>query len=409
MGNTRLLVFAVIAQLPIAPSASAQASAAPSPDTVAVRSGSLTLRALLWKPLGTGQFPAVLFNHGSYTSDNPIHSEEPELLGPVFARHGYVFLFLFRRGIGLSADQGPADGDLMAQALRARGQPGRNEVQLQLLQGEELNEVQAGLEFLRSLRIVDARRVAVAGHSFGGSLSLVLGARDTSVRAVVSFAGSARSWDGSPELRARLLKAVRHAPAVFFIHAANDYSTAPGKTLAAEMRRLGRPQRLRIYPVVGSTQHEGHNLIYRIVTTWEGDVFGFLHEFIGPSPRDTTRGVVLSAGCLGGFTGGGRGVTLFPSGRLFRWSQPRHVSAERDSVLVKVDSGLAARLQRRLEGAKFQQIELHQPGNMSCFLSASEGSATHEAVWPINQDERLPGPVRSIYQELMRAGLAEAK
>jgi hypothetical protein len=40
------------------------------------------------------------------------------------------------------------------------------------------------------------------------------------------------------ELRARLYDAVRHAPPVLFLHAANDYSTASGEGLAA---KLGTP------------------------------------------------------------------------------------------------------------------------------------------------------------------------
>jgi hypothetical protein len=44
------------------------------------------------------------------------------------------------------------------------------------------------------------------------------------------------------------------------------------------MQRLGRPHRLTIYPAVGQTAREGHNLVYRNVTTWETDVFGFLDQ-----------------------------------------------------------------------------------------------------------------------------------
>jgi hypothetical protein len=64
--------------------------------------------------------------------------EEPSAIGPLFARHGYVFLFLFRQGMGLSRGQGTADGDLMARAAAAEGVAGRNRVQLELLEGEEL-------------------------------------------------------------------------------------------------------------------------------------------------------------------------------------------------------------------------------------------------------------------------------
>jgi carboxymethylenebutenolidase len=230
------------------------------PDTVMVPSGVLTLRALVWRPRGSGPFPAVIFNHGSYGSGDSLEPDQPAALGPVFARHGYVFLFPFRRGVGLSADQGTADGDLMARALAARGQEGRNRVQLELLETDELDEATAALAFLRALPEVDASRIAVAGHSFGGSLTLFLAAHDTT-------------------LRARLLAAVAGTTApVFFIHAANDYSIAPGEALAAEMQRLGRPHRLKIYAAVGRTAKEGHGFVFRSVATWEPDVFAFLDE-----------------------------------------------------------------------------------------------------------------------------------
>jgi carboxymethylenebutenolidase len=247
-----------------------------------VRSGTLTLHALLWCPQGRGPFPAVLFNHGSYGSGDPLAADQPAALGPVFGRHGYVFLFLFRRGIGLSAGQGTPDGDLMDDALRADGQEGRSRVQLQLLETDELNEAIAGLAFLRALPEVDSRRATVAGRSFGGSLALFLAARDTTLRAVVDFSGSAYSWRLSPELRSRLLAAVGRTTApVFFIHAANDYSVAPGKALAAEMQRLGKPHRLKIYPTVGRTAKEGHGFVFGGVATWEPDVFAFLDEHLG--------------------------------------------------------------------------------------------------------------------------------
>jgi dipeptidyl aminopeptidase/acylaminoacyl peptidase len=169
----------------------------------------------------------------------------------------------------------------MNQALAAHGQEGRNQVQLQLMETEDLKEAIAGLAFLRTLPDVNARRIAVAGHSFGGSLTLFLAARDTTLRAAVVFASGAYSWGLSPELRAQLLAAVGHTTArVFFIHAANDYSTAPGEELAAEMQRLGRPHRLRIYPAEGRNAREEHNLVYNSVATWEPDVFAFLDEHV---------------------------------------------------------------------------------------------------------------------------------
>jgi dipeptidyl aminopeptidase/acylaminoacyl peptidase len=154
-------------------------------------------------------------------------------------------------------------------------------VQLDLLENEELNEVLAGLAFLRELPGVDRRRVAVVGHSFGGSLTLLVAARDTSVRAAVVFSAAGFSWGQSPALRERLIDAIDHTAApVMFIHAKNDYSVVPGRTLSDEMERSGKPHVLKIYPAVGRTARDGHNLIYLRVRTWETDVFRFLSEHL---------------------------------------------------------------------------------------------------------------------------------
>jgi len=248
------------------------------PDTVVVQSGALRLRALLFRPEGRGPFPAVLFNHGSGPADAPL-APQRTALGPLFARHGYVFLFLFRRGSGLSASEGANSFDLMSRESAEKGQEARNRLQLRLLESDDLGDVLAGLAFLRALPEVDPRRVAVAGHSFGGSLALLVAERDRGLRAVIDFAGAAYSWPRSAQLRERLLAAVgRTAAPVFIIHAANDYSVAPAEALAAEMARLGKPHRVKIYPPSGRTAEDGHDFVYLGAATWEPDVFAFLNE-----------------------------------------------------------------------------------------------------------------------------------
>ena len=274
------LLLTVTLGFPVAAAAEIHA-----PVTVVVPNGPLRLKALLWKPVGRGPFPAVLFNHGSWPTNTSTGRPAEEIfaqaatLGPVFARHGFVFLFLFRRGAGLSIGQGASTADLMQGELAANGQEARNQIQLRLLETYELSDARAGLAYLRTLPDVDPRHVAVVGHSFGGSLTLLVAEQDKRLMAAVDFAGAAGSWESSPELRARLLAAVGATTMpIYFIHAENDYSVAPGEALAAEMGRLGKPHRLSIYPPIGTTASDGHNAVDLSVATWESDVFAFLSE-----------------------------------------------------------------------------------------------------------------------------------
>jgi dienelactone hydrolase len=113
-----------------------------------------------------------------------------------------------------------------------------------------------------------------SGHSFGGQFSLLAAERDSTIRAAVTFGAAADSWEGSSELCERLLAAVRKTTVpVMLLHAANDFSVAPGKALSAELESLGKPHVLKIYRPVGQTPDAGHNFVYTTVSQWEDDRF----------------------------------------------------------------------------------------------------------------------------------------
>jgi pimeloyl-ACP methyl ester carboxylesterase len=211
------------------------------------------------------------FIHGSGSTD-AAHTGElaitdaAAILAPIFVKHGYAFLYLFRRGQGLSADQAPFMQDLLQREKAAKGDEARTRLQFVLMTTDHLDDV-----------------IAVVGHSFGGQLTLLAAARDPTLRAAVTFGAAAASWEGSPKLREVLLTAVRKTPVpIMLVHSANDYSTAPGKDLDSELAKLNKPHALKIYPPFGKTSDDGHMFVYSDIADWEADVFGFLDQYCKP-------------------------------------------------------------------------------------------------------------------------------
>ena len=256
------------------------------PQTVEFPSGKVRLKAYLWKPAGPGPFPAVLFNHGSggadadHTAGMPI-TQAASVLAPFFIEHGYAFLYPFRRGHGPSASQAPFMQDVLRREEEAKGKDARQHLQFILLTTDQLDDVMAALAFLKTVPGIDSRRIAVAGHSFGGQLTLLAAERDKTIRAAVTFAGAAGSWERSPELRERLLSAIRGTnAAIMLTHAENDFGTAAGRALSMELERLHKPYVLKIYPPVGLTSDDGHNMLYENIPAWESDVFEFLDQHV---------------------------------------------------------------------------------------------------------------------------------
>src|SRR5689334_2336235 len=132
------------------------------PELVTYASGDLKLKALLWKPAGPGPFPTVVFNHGS----ERYHDVHFALIGPLFARAGFVFFAPYRRGQGLSADQGTWVLDTLSRVAREQGMIARGQKAVELLKTEQLDDVLAALARLQGMPFVDRGRIAIVGNSF---------------------------------------------------------------------------------------------------------------------------------------------------------------------------------------------------------------------------------------------------
>jgi len=231
---------------------------AAQPEEVTFPSGKLVLHGFLYRPRGSGPFPAILYNHGS--EEKP--GWKPEL-GELFSSRGYVFFVPHRRG------QGRSPNDSYVESLRAQGVAGAI-----ALHETHLEDQLSALVYLRQLSDVDPHRIAVAGCSYGGIQTVLAveanAEQKLGLRATIDFAGGSESWR-SLSLRDRMVRAIRKADIpVLFIQAENDYDLGPSRTLAAELERLGKPHKMIIFLPYRNTRAEGHGgFCSRATNVWE--------------------------------------------------------------------------------------------------------------------------------------------
>jgi dipeptidyl aminopeptidase/acylaminoacyl peptidase len=248
-------------------------------DEVSFSSGNLTLHGVLYKPEGTGPFPAVLYNHGS--APGMLSSEAFNALGPLFVGRGWVFFAPYRRGQGLSAAAGPYIGAEIDAASKRGGIRAAAATMVRLLETDHLEDQMAALAWLRQQRFVQPGRIAVAGNSFGG-IETVLGVERVKYCAAIDASGGAQSWALAPELQERMVRAVRGAQApVFFFQAENDYDLSPSRTLSAAMKDAGKAFEVKIYPAFGASPAAGHSFAWLGSSVWADDVFSFLGRHCG--------------------------------------------------------------------------------------------------------------------------------
>ena len=146
------------------------------PETVVVASGKLHLKCFPLEIKRARSFSRPFYSitaraapHADQNGRFPNYAKLPNKLAPLFLKHGYAFLYLFRRGQGLSADQGPFMQDILRQEEAAKGKEARQHLQFMCHLTDHLDDVMAALSFLKTAPAIDAKRIAIAGHSFGRS------------------------------------------------------------------------------------------------------------------------------------------------------------------------------------------------------------------------------------------------
>jgi carboxymethylenebutenolidase len=238
-------------------------------------SRDLMLGGIVYKPIGPGPFPAILFNHGSSLETHAAS----DALGPMYANHGWVFFMPSRRGQGLSRRIGNYIGDEIEKARKNKGDSFAVETMVKLLQEDHLNDQMAAVAWLKKQSFVASNRIAVAGVSFGG-IQTVLGVQSGQYCAGIDAAGAAQSWFVAPKLQKLMIHAVQNAKApIFFFQAKNDYDLETTYVLSAAMKIVGKKFQMKIYPPFGKSVQDGHAFGYFGSSAWSKDVFVFLNKY----------------------------------------------------------------------------------------------------------------------------------
>ena len=174
----RILLIAILAMMQLRlPAQSAQKPQTPIPpfpykteDTVYFnKDKTIRYGATITIPEGNGPFPAVILITGSgqQNRDEQIGPHKPfAVIADHLTRKGFVVLRVDDRGMGKST------GELMrATSLDFCG------------------DVGVGIDYLKTRKETDTKRIALIGHSEGGMIAQMLAAQRTDVAAIVLLAG----------------------------------------------------------------------------------------------------------------------------------------------------------------------------------------------------------------------------
>ncbi len=235
-------------------------------------SGSYRLKGFLFTPPGDGPFPCMVYNHGSGVVEGHEDNATPGV-AVLLNSWGIACFMPHRRGYGFSA--GP---DWRSECPAPAFSSEYNRQLVQRLAGE-CDDVLAAFVYVGSLPKIDPARIGVMGSSFGGVNTLLAASREQRFRCAIEFAGAAMNWDRNPVIAAHMIEAAKKVTMpIFFVQAANDFSTRPTTDIAAALTGTGVPFEAKIYPAFGHTPNEGHFLAGRGSLVWGPDMRRFLEK-----------------------------------------------------------------------------------------------------------------------------------
>ena len=158
-----------------------------SAEMVRYESGGRELPGYLYRPRGSGPFPAVLWNHGSEKEPRA----QPEL-ARFYTEHGFVF---FVADPAWSRECRWALYSTCKREIAAK-ESDRSVVQRKQVKLHDVYnaDVVAALAWLKERPFVDRERIIVSGVSYGGIQTLITAEKGLGVRGFISFAPGAMSF-----------------------------------------------------------------------------------------------------------------------------------------------------------------------------------------------------------------------
>jgi carboxymethylenebutenolidase len=223
------ILFALAAAL-VLPAARAAGSTAPV--EVSYPSGSETVHALLYTPAGapTAKRPAIIVIHEWWGLNDWVKEQAADL-----AAHGYVAL-----AVDLYRGQVATDPETAHEI--SRGAP----------QDRVVRDLKAAQTFLRADKHVDPSRIGAIGWCMGGGYALAFAVADPNLKAVAANYGPLPTDSSS-------LTQI-HA-AILGNYGGLDKGIPPTavESFAAEMKKLGKPIDVKIYPDAGHAFENPNN------------------------------------------------------------------------------------------------------------------------------------------------------
>ena len=213
-----------------------------SGEEVSFQSGTNRFKGHLATPNGPGPFPAVLFLHGG---KGPIVAGDPEGTVETLAKAGFVgFAPIRRNGLALAGN---------------------------------VQNLIAAIDHVKSMKNVNAERLAIIGFSRGGLLAYMSSTRRRDLKAVVLMAPA----HGRGALRRFLTRSGDVTASTLILVAQNDTKQADHVSICrqinATLKDAEKDTRLIVYPAY---ERDGHRLFFEVRKSYWQDVQKFLKSHL---------------------------------------------------------------------------------------------------------------------------------